>query len=49
MNLRNPYKIREATSEASRYACIFGHFATATTETIVEAGHSGAKQGETKL
>lgn len=34
-------KIREATSEVSRYACIIGHFATAATETIVEVGHSG--------
>ena len=44
-----PCKIREATSEVSRYACIIGHFATAATEKIVEVGHSGAKQGETKL
>ena len=44
----NPCKIREATSKVSRYACIIGHFATAATETIVEVGHSGAKQGETK-
>lgn len=47
--LVNDCKIREATSKVSRYACIIGHFANAATETIVEVGHSGANQGETKL